>query len=86
MDEVISHSTEDQQSEITGWENMDPSSSQPKDAENITDQISDLPSNPASWDNMAEQVPFHPNTTTEEHSSLDESKHEKDRERLSESF
>ena len=86
MDEVISHSTEDQQSEITGWENMDPSSSQPKDAENITDQISDLPSNPASWDNMAEQVPFHPNTTTEEHSSLDESKYEKDRERLSESF
>ena len=86
MDEIISHHTEELQSEATGWENMNTNNSHSKDTENSVNEISDKSPDPTTWDNMAEQVPFHPNTTTEEHSSLDESKHEKDRERLSESF
>ena len=67
--------------ELTGWENMDISTDVHR--ENVEDTSE---SSKTTWDNIGEQVPFRPKINTEEHSSLDEGKYEKDRERISETF
>ena len=67
--------------ELTGWENMDISTDVHR--ENVEDTSE---SSKTTWDNIGEQVPFQPKINTEEHSSLDEGKYEKDRERISETF
>ncbi len=65
----------------TGWENMD------INANDHHENTSNTPeSDKTTWDNIGEKVPFQPKSNTEEHSSLDESKYEKDKERISETF
>lgn len=65
----------------TGWENMD------INANDHHENTSNIPeSDKTTWDNIGEKVPFQPKSNTEEHSSLDESKYEKDKERISETF
>lgn len=83
MDESLGH-IDDQSKTITGWENMDPSKTQPQE-ESVGEIPSDSIAEKTAWEDMAEQVPFNSGAESEKHSDLDESKYEKDKERFSES-
>ena len=84
MNESLGH-IDDQSKIITGWENMDPDQTRPQQ-ESVDEAPSDSMAETTVWDDLAEQVPFNSGADSEKHSDLDEGKHEKDKERFSESF
>ena len=84
MDESLGY-INNQQKTVTGWENMDPNKARAQQ-ESADEAPSDSILENTVWDSIAEQVPFNSGTDSEKHSDLDESKHEKDKERFSESF